>query len=176
MGQISVVQSVVSIAAQIFLACFIFSKFARIFDMENLYQTPNSEPVPARNSDEVPKEILGKIKGGWIAACFSGMMTTGLIIFMYTKDEPLFSLTPTGLIFDVVLIFGLAFGIYKKSRVASTIMFIYFLASKILIYVETKQMPGFFMAIIFLVLYFRAMIGTYEYHKFIKGGYEYVED
>ena len=69
---------------------------------------------------------------------------------------------------DVVLIFALAFGIYKKSRVAATTMFLYFLASKILIIVETGKPSGLLLAIIFLYFYFQAMVGTYQYHKILK--------
>jgi hypothetical protein len=61
------------------------------------------------------------IKNAWIAGIISGVITLLAIFFLAGID--LFNLI------DVALIFGLAFGIYKKSRAAAVIMLIYFAIS-----------------------------------------------
>jgi len=121
----------------------------------------------SKSFTEQREEIDKKIKNGWIAAIISGVMTLGIMFLAVTTGtlENLFDIWTT---VDVVLIFALAFGIYKKSRFASTTMLIYFLVSKILIFAETGKPTGVVMAIIFLYFYFQAMVATYQHHKLIK--------
>ncbi len=130
------------------------------------YETPKANLV-SPESIEVPNDILKKIKGGWIVALISGVMTIALIgIAMGTGA--LGNLFDWWSSLDVVLIFALAFGIYKKSRTAATIMFVYFLLSKIWFIVETGKPSGIVLSLVFLYFYLQAMIGTYQYHKFVK--------
>ena len=114
------------------------------------------------------EEIDKKIKNGWIAAIISGIMTLGLILLAATTGGTLENLFNVWTTIDVILVFALAFGIYKKSRFASTTMLIYFLISKILIFIETGKPTGAVMAIIFFYFYFQAMVATYQYHKLVK--------
>lgn len=69
---------------------------------------------------------------------------------------------------DVVLIFLLAFGIYRRSRVAATLMLLYYTVSKITLMIELGKPTGLLMSLVFFYFYFQAMIGTFEYHKFLK--------
>ena len=133
---------------------------------DSIYKAPESN-VNVQTQTNVPDEILKRIRGGWIAAIISGVMTLILAIVMLNSGqlEELFS---AWAFFDVIFIFILAFGIYKKSRTAATIMFGYFLLSKILIFIETQRLNGIFLAVIFLYFYFQAMMATYEYHRLIN--------
>ena len=94
-------------------------------------------------------------------------MTLGIML-LAINPEALNNLFDIWTLIDVILVFALAFGIYKKSRFAATTMFIYFLASKIWLIVETGKPTGLVMAIIFLYFYFQAMVGTYQYYKILK--------
>ena len=116
---------------------------------------------------EVPDDIARKIRNGWIAALVSAAFTAGLVALALSTGamENLFDIWSTA---DIVLILVLAFGIYKKSRVAATAMLVYFLASKILIMVETGKPSGLLLSLVFLYFYFQAMVGTYQYHKLLK--------
>ncbi len=69
---------------------------------------------------------------------------------------------------DVALILGLAFGIYKKSRICAVLMFIYFIASKIILMVESGAPNGIIMAIVFGYFYWQGISGTFAYHKITK--------
>lgn len=130
------------------------------------YETPKANLVSPEGI-EVPKDILKKIKAGWIVALISGVMTIALIgVAMGTGA--LGDMFDWWSSIDVILIFALAFGIYMKSRTAATIMFVYFLLSKIWFIVETGKPGGIVLSLVFLYFYLQAMIGTYQYHKFVK--------
>ena len=69
----------------------------------------------------------------------------------------------SGLI-DVCLIFGLSFGIYKKSRVAAVIMLVYFSRSQTWIVIVLKRFPAI-ISWLFLILFLRGVQGTFTYRK-----------
>ena len=92
----------------------------------------------------------------------SGTLTLAFVVFAKGSMENIFNLWA---LIDVGLIYGLAFGIYKKSRTCATIMFIYFLLSKIWIISQTGKPSGIIISILFLVLYFQAMTATFQYHN-----------
>ncbi len=133
---------------------------------DNVYKAPSADLGQAKPI-EVSEEITKKIKAGWIAAIISGHVTFGLILMAINSDGPngLFNLWS---LIDVAIIFALAFGIYMKSRIAATTMFGYFVLSNVLIIVETGQFSGGFLSLVFLYFYFRAMVGTFQYHQALK--------
>lgn len=132
----------------------------------NPYAAPKSD-VSIEVPFEIPAKLAKNIRNGWIAAIVSGVMTIAIMILAITTGT-LANLFDIWTSLDVILIFVLAFGIYKKSRTAATIMFVYFLASKIWIVVETGRASGLLMGFIFLYFYFQAMVATYQYHKLRK--------
>ena len=73
------------------------------------------------------------IKNGWIAALISLGITLifGAVgFFAESDDEVLNYFLDPWLMVDVVLMAIMAFFIYKKSRTAATLMFVYFVLSK----------------------------------------------
>ena len=135
-------------------------------NQDSVYEPPKSD-LGTPSEVHVPDEIAKKIKGGWIAALISGLLTLAFTLIAVFSGM-LSGLFDFWTMIDVVLIFGLAFGIYKKSRFASTFMFVYFLLSKIWIMTETGKPNGIVLGLIFLYFYFQAMVGTYQYHKHTK--------
>ena len=133
----------------------------------NPYQPPVVAQVAEVHSDDVPHEVLKKIKNGFVAAMFSGLMTLGVTLFFVFSDSASEIFDAWNFI-DVGLIFLLAFGIYRKSRAAATFMFLYFLASKIWLMILTGAPQGLIISLIFLYFYFQAMVGTFQYHRFLK--------
>ncbi len=116
---------------------------------------------------EVPGEILKKIKNAWIAGIISGCITLAVTIIAMSGTSILgFS---SWELIDVALIFGLTFGIYKKSRTCAVLMLVYFIISKIMIMAETGKPSGIIVALIFIYYYFQGMIGTFQYHKLMRG-------
>lgn len=136
--------------------------------MDNsIYEPPKSE-LGTCDTFEIPEKIAKKIKGGWIAATISGVLTCVIMLLVVSDKMSMGNLVDIWTTVDVVLIFVLAFGIYKKSRIAATFMFVYFLISKILLMVETGRSSGLFLSVIFFYYYFQGMVGTFQYHKLVK--------
>lgn len=73
------------------------------------------------------------------------------------------------MLFDVALLAAFAIGTWFKSRVAATLLFIYFLLSKIIL-LMSGQFNGIITGFIFLYFYGRAMIASYRYHDLVKKG------
>ena len=66
---------------------------------------------------------------------------------------------------DVVLIFGLTFGIYRKSRTCAVIMLIYYAGMKIMQVVTMHAIGGLIWGIIFSYLFAMGAVGTFQYRK-----------
>lgn len=132
----------------------------------NPYSPPSAEVLVEPATVEVPDEILKKIKNAWITGIISGTMTLLFTIIAMNGTQMLgFNVWSLS---DVVLIFGLTYGIYKKSRACALIMLAYFLISKIIIITQTGTFNGGIIAIIFLYFYANGVAGTFAYYKHLK--------
>jgi hypothetical protein len=132
----------------------------------NPYSPPVADVDLEPNKIEVPELILKRIKNAWITGIVSGTMTLLFtLIAMYGTNLLGFSVWNLS---DVVLIFGLTFGIYKKSRTCAVVMLAYFLLSKIIIISQTGSFNGSLLAIVFIYYYSYGIIGTFAYHKHLK--------
>ncbi|WP_269790598.1 hypothetical protein [Stenotrophomonas sp. Iso1] len=140
-------------------------------DGHNPYQSSTAPvmQVHKRLEADIPDTITSPIRNGWITACVSCALTLILTVVSMTSvsdsSEPVFSAWN---FVDVALIAALAFGIYKRSRTAATIMFVYFVLSKILIMLDTGLPTGLILGLVFATFYFRAMTATYRYHRLLK--------
>ncbi|MYN02925.1 hypothetical protein GTP41_12520 [Pseudoduganella sp. DS3] len=132
----------------------------------NPYLPPVADVAVERAMPEVPPEVQKKIKQAWIAGAISGSMTL-LFTLLAISGTKAAGFNAWNFI-DVVLIFGLAFGIYKKSRACAVLMLVYFVVSKILIAIETGSVSGTVLAIIFIYYYAQGIAGTFAYHKLVK--------
>lgn len=133
----------------------------------NPYSTPAAAIAATQASAiEIPEDIASPIKHGWIAACVTGALTLVLTVlpqFSATADrDELWNLV------DVGWIAALAFGIYRRSRTAATLMLCYFVLSKILMMIAEGKPTGLVVSLLFVIFYFRAMIATFRYHRFLR--------
>lgn len=135
----------------------------------NPYESPSAtiaDTALPRERD-VPDDITRPITHGWVAACVSGAITLLVTLVAMGSGGNGVGDGAWNLV-DVGLIALLAFGIYKRSRTAATIMLAYFVLSKILIMVETGRPSGLVLGLLFAIFYFRAMTATYRYHRFVN--------
>lgn len=129
---------------------------------ENPYTAPKSNVALPTLEPAVPAAILKKIKNAWVAGIVSGCITLAVTLLAIFGTSLLgFSAWE---LFDVALIFGLTFGIFKKSRTCAVLMLTYFVCSKILMMVS-GHMNGLPMAVVFIYFYFQGVLGTFAYHK-----------
>jgi serine/threonine-protein kinase len=118
-------------------------------------------PEPA-----IPADVLKNIKGAWVAGSISGLITLAVTLFAIFGQSVL-GFTAWEL-FDVAFIFGLTFGIYKKSRTCAVLMFVYFIIAKILIISQTGNASGLLMAALFAYFYAKGIQGTFQYHRIVQ--------
>ena len=67
--------------------------------------------------------------------------------------------------FDLVFTFGMAFGIYKKSRIAAGIWLIYYLVTQLIIWLDSGVAGPPIFPIILLFLFFQGFRGTMAVHQ-----------
>jgi hypothetical protein len=105
--------------------------------------------------------------GGIAALVVAGLTGVFAIIgfFVHTsEDDPLSGFLDPWSLLDVALIVVLAVFIFRKSRVASTLMLIYYVASKILQVMDGGGTAGLIVAVFFVLYFVTAMRGTYLWH------------
>ncbi len=128
-----------------------------------------TEIVEAQDINEqvkVPEEILKKIKNAWVAGLISIGVTVAFTMISMTGADIL------GLdawaFADVILMFIFVFGIYKKSRTCAILLLLLFIANKALMWLEMGVANGLPLALIFLWFYTQGVIGTFQYHAYLK--------
>jgi hypothetical protein len=116
------------------------------------------------------EEAIKDTHNGAIAACISGGLTLVIVLYaLFSNDTNSFAIwnDPSNF-FDIILIFGCAFGIYKKSRFAAVLIFVYFIFAKIVIGFESGKFSGIGMGLVFLYFYGKAVQGSFTFHKIEK--------
>ena len=115
-------------------------------------------------------EATRATRNGAIAASISAVLTIVIIIIAIKIDAggalALWN-DPSNFI-DVVFVLACAVGMYRKSRAAAVLVFVYFLVSKIIITIETQAYSGLAVAIVFLYYFGKAIQGSFVYHKLRK--------
>ena len=109
------------------------------------------------------EEAEKAIKGGFIAAMLSLAMTLIITVLGGLGVTDMGIGADWFMLIDVGIIAACAIGLWFKSRTAATIMFLYFLSSKIIIW-STGNFSGGIMGVLFLFFYGRAMVGSFRYH------------
>ena len=115
-------------------------------------------------------EAVKATRNGAIAACISAALTLIVVLIAVGSDAggKLAVWNDPWNILDVVFILACAFGMYRKSRTASVLIFVYFLASKAIIAIESQSYGSIGPALIFLYFYGRAIQGSFTFHKLEK--------
>jgi len=129
----------------------------------NPYAAPRAQLQSREGEPAIPAEVLTKIRNAWIAGLVTGSLTLVLALFAIAGTSVL-GYSAVELI-DAGLIFGLTFGIYKKSRTCAVLMLVYFVASKILLMIEAQSASGIVMGLLFTYFYTLGVVGTFQYHK-----------
>lgn len=123
---------------------------------------PSEKPSTLRAQDETWEK---PIRNAWIAGTISGVLTLLVtLICAAGVDIPGLDFDLWNL-FDVLLIFGLTFGIARKNRVCAILMFVYFVGSKLLMWKESGGVSGLPVAVIFGYYFFQGILGTFAYHR-----------
>ena len=112
------------------------------------------------------------IRNGGVAGFISAGITAIFSVigfFIQSSNADLNYLIDPWTVVDAIFVFFLSIFIFRKSRVASTLIFIYFTVSKIIIWIEIGVPKSFIISIIFFLYFTTAMRGTYIWHKKYRG-------
>jgi len=132
----------------------------------NPYAAPRANVDLPETQAPVPAQVLKKIRNAWIAGIVSGCVTLVFTLLAMAGARVLgFSAWE---LLDVGLVFGLTFGIYKKSRTCAVLMLVYFTISKILLILEGARASGVVTGLAFIYFYALGVIGTFQYHKLVR--------
>lgn len=114
-------------------------------------------------------ETIKATKNGAIAACISAALTIIIVLIAISSDAEgeLAPWNDPGIVIDVVFVLACAFGMYKKSRAASVLIFFYFLATNVITAIETQAFSGFG-ALVLIYFYGKAIQGSFVYHRLEK--------
>ena len=133
------------------------------------YAPPAAAVADVENeTSEVPARILAKIRNGWVAGLVSSGITGLAVLLSLTGVRTIRGFDAWALI-DVALILGFTLGIYRKSRICAVLMLVYFIASKVIMFVEYQRgyrgPSALVVAVLFVYFYAQAVVGTVAYHR-----------
>ena len=95
---------------------------------------------------------------GWIAGAIAGLAT---LIFSLTSS---YGLTHYNLV-DAALLFGLAYGIYRRSRICAVLALAYHILNRLMIFYGHDVPPiAIVLTLMFAGLYVLGVIGTFVHH------------
>jgi len=112
-----------------------------------------------------------KIKGAWMAGVASGTVTLVFTIVAMKRNVWDFTISNMG---DVLLIFTLTFGIYRRNRACAIFMLVYFLVAKVLIWMRLAAITdlpkgvwvGYLLfTMLFCYFFFEGIRGTFAWHR-----------
>ena len=120
------------------------------------------------------EQSLKHIKNGWIVALIAGLITLAFNYFSMsqntTTDDIFGFYNDPFILFDIVLVFSMAFGVYKKSRTCAVILLIHYLLSKLVMInygINFFDISGI-ISLVFIYFYVQAVRGTITYQKLTK--------
>jgi len=115
-------------------------------------------------NDEAIRKVVTQ---GAIASFVSAGMTSLVVAYAILSDaQGLFKIWNDPLnIFDILLIIACGVGILWYSRTASVVLFVYYVVAKIYASIESGNLNGIFIGVIFLYFFGRAVQGTFKYHR-----------
>lgn len=110
------------------------------------------------------EKALKCIKSAWRLAIACSLIALISIILMLSNFG--FSELILYALVYIILELGLAFGVYKKSRVCAVILFICFVLSNIYMLSNgVNNLVGLIISVAFATCYFQGIRGTIYYHK-----------
>ena len=116
------------------------------------------------------EEALKASKNGARAAFISGVATVVVSVYALSSNtDGLFRLwNDWTIIAEIFIIFVCAFGMLRTSRAAALTMCIYFVFTKIIMFMEFGRATGVITALVFLFFFGKAAQGTFAYHRIKK--------
>ncbi len=143
---------------------------APVYGTVPAYVNSYEEPFPNARHKQDPRltDALKKIKTGWIMGVIVGILTFLIVTVVVVTNTSIAGLNVFSYL-DVVIVFGLSFGIYRNSRVCAVLMVMYYILNKIIMLASAPSGPnavgGILVPIFITIGFVQAAIGTFKYHE-----------
>jgi serine/threonine-protein kinase len=128
------------------------------------YRPPAASLDLQADEFEPSEEIAKKIKGAWVAGIISAGITFLFVLIALASGTAVMGINAWAFV-DIGIILGLAYGVYRRSRTCAVILFLFFLGEKVAMFAEAKSVGNVPIALVFIYLYGRGMVGTFQYHR-----------
>lgn len=148
----------------------IYAKYQQQNQMGAAWQSQSPAAIPASDrGSSIAKAQDARwrkeIRNACIAGTISGVLTLLVTLIAIAGVHIPGSDFDVWNLVDVVLIFALTFGIYKKNRVCAVLMLVYFVGNTVLIWYESGSLSGLPTTLIFGYFFFQGILGTFAYHR-----------
>lgn len=124
--------------------------------------TPGQKTARTQPKAQNPAAINGHIDHACIVAVIAGALTVIAALIAIGGTQLVPGVGGLALV-DAAILFGLAFGIYKRSRTCAILLTIYALANQV--YTLDAHMKPSIWSYLFLYFYIRAIPATFAYHN-----------
>jgi len=113
-------------------------------------------------ADDIEREEA-HIRNAWIAGAISAAVTLGFSFAGSYSEEIRHKYGfDTWTLFDVAIILGLTYGIFRKSRFCALTMLLYFAISKLVMYAHAGKFSGGLVTLLFGYFYYRGTLAAFE--------------
>ena len=111
-----------------------------------------------------PYFIQRDIKRAWVAALISATVTLAISLFVILAHRTFYGVSAWTL-FDAALVYGLAIGVYRRSRIAIVLLICYLAWSKLHQYWVTGKTGALVGLAIFWYFFVAGALAIFEYHR-----------
>lgn len=143
-------------------------------EFQSPYRSPSTErgEVPTRSSGiaetlshVIDEEPLDRMRHAAIAGAISAGITL-LVVLSQLAGAAISDQLPADFssLLDVAFMIGLSYAVYRASRVAAVVLFLYFLFSRIYVWISVGSLQGLPLALVFGYFYVQGIRGTFQYH------------
>lgn len=113
--------------------------------------------------------VAKAIRHAVIAACISAALTVVVVLVAMNGNSPrLEYYADPSFFLDVAIIALLAYGVHRRSRVAAVFLFAYFVASKIIVALDTGRGGSVVVSLLFAWFFARAVYATFVHHRQLR--------
>lgn len=132
---------------------------------ENPYAAPHAQSAQTvARPAKAPDTILRKIAAGWIVASLMALINFALGVRAFLGEDVF-----EGIAYGVgtLLVAGLAYGTYRKSRIAACLQLALYVLLRIG-YLMEGSANGLGIAVMIALAYLSAARGTFQYHRWLQ--------
>lgn len=104
-----------------------------------------------------------RIRDAWVMGVVAGTISL-ILTLIYATGSGIAHVDMWSWI-EIVVIFALSFGIYRKSRVSAVLLLVFYVGSRAIFWINEQAMIGIPMALIFGYFFLQGVRGTIDYHR-----------